>query len=208
MSRPTVTRTAGVAGLATGLALALASNLTATWPHGPVMIGTGLAAPLVLPLVLWVRSTFQAVNLWERLVRELSVVAVAGPAAALSYWHTINLMTGHGIPGWLASVLPLSADGVATISTLALHRATAKTRKVESPKLKPAKTPEPAARPAPSAQVRQITEKPNGRDRMVTWLRSRDPARAVDEVRALITEFGVSESTAKRVRRHAGRVAS
>lgn len=118
---PANARKSAYFGLGVGLSMALAANLTATWPQGAVMIGTGLTAPLVLPLALWIRAGFTPTHLGVRVVRELSIAAVATPAASLSYWHTYALMTSHGVPQLIAVVLPLSADGVATISTLSLH---------------------------------------------------------------------------------------
>jgi hypothetical protein len=102
--------------------MALALNVTYAWPHGPVVIGIGIAAPLVLPLVLWIRSTFSVTGFWRCTLRELCTLAVAAPAVAISYWHTASLMLAHQQPWVLALLAPLSADGVAGLSTMALHR--------------------------------------------------------------------------------------
>lgn len=134
-------RFAGFTGLAAGLLIALAANLTYTYPLGNVMIGTGLIAPMILPLVLWVRSTFQVTRRLDRIVREVSVLCVGAPAAALSYSHTYYLMTNHHVAPWLAALLPLSADGIAAISTLAIHRSGGLLPRI------PAQTPVPVAEP-------------------------------------------------------------
>lgn len=134
-------------GAIVGLVMALAANLTATWPQGAVMIGTGVAAPVVLPLVLWIRSTFRVKTVWERIFREVAVAAVAAPAAALSYWHTLTLVEHH-VPAGIAFVLPLSADGVALMSTMALHhfRASAPVSKLE-PQVEPVVSKPPVSTP-------------------------------------------------------------
>jgi hypothetical protein len=110
--------------------MALALNCTYAWPHGPVVIGIGIAAPLVLPLVLWIRSTFAVAGFWSRTLRELCTLAVAAPAVAISYWHTATLMLAHQQPWILALLAPLSADGVAGLSTMALHRSAQQTATV------------------------------------------------------------------------------
>ena len=228
MNRPNSPRIAAYVGLVVGLMMALAANLAATWSQGAVMIGTGVVAPIVLPLVLWLKSTFQAVTFRERIVRELAFTAVAVPAATLSYWHTWTLMSAN-VPPWIAAVLPLSADGVATMATLALHRSRAATAGVvREPEPKPVvsrpvaaqqntPTAAPAAasarplRPPAASSVSAPSAIESKRDEMVdrvAWLLAREPERAKDEVAALRAKFGVSESTAKRTRREAGRVAA
>ena len=115
-------RRAALAGLALGLAIALAANLTYAVPRGPVTVGLGLVAPLVLPVVLYLRTTFSVGGFWQRVVRELATLAVAGPAAAVSYSHTFNLVLDAHEPWILAVLAPLSSDGLAGMATLALHR--------------------------------------------------------------------------------------
>lgn len=113
-------RIAAVVGLATGLAIAVAANLAYAIPRGPVVIGIGLVAPLVLPPVLVIRSLFTVTGWWQRLCRETAMVAVAAPAVAVSYWHTYSLVLAAGEPASLALLVPLSSDGLAGMSTLAL----------------------------------------------------------------------------------------
>lgn len=118
----TTPRRAALASLALGLAIALAANLTYAVPRGPVTVGLGLVAPLVLPVVLYLRTTFTPSGFWQRTVRELATLAVAGPAAAVSYSHTFNLVLDAHEPWILAVLAPLSSDGLAGMATLALHR--------------------------------------------------------------------------------------
>jgi hypothetical protein len=118
----TTPRRAAQASLALGLAIALAANLTYAVPRGPVAVGLGLVAPLVLPVVLYLRTTFTPSGFWQRAVRELATLAVAGPAAAVSYSHTFNLVLDAHEPWILAVLAPLSSDGLAGMATLALHR--------------------------------------------------------------------------------------
>ena len=218
MNRPNSPRIAAYVGLVVGLMMALAANLAATWSQGAVMIGTGVVAPIVLPLVLWLKSTFQAITFRERIVRELAFTAVAVPAATLSYWHTWTLMSTN-VPPWIAAVLPLSADGVATMATLALHRSHATvvrkpepkqmvSRPVAAPKQTTTSPAVVAPRAASLTPPSTIESKRGEMADRVAWLQARNPERAKDEVAALRAEFGVSESTAKRVRREAGRVAA
>jgi hypothetical protein len=211
-------KTVSVLGLAVGLGMALAANLTYAVPRGPVVVGLGLAAPIVLPLVLYIRSTFAVDGFWRRACRELAMVAVAGPAVAISYSHTFALVLAHGEPWLIALVAPLSSDGVAGMSTMALHWAR------RGPAVRKTRT---GGRPAgkaggdragvgsgadclapPPAPPTKLEERGHQRAAMVAWLEDRDPARATDEIAALRAKFGCSLSTAKRVRRDAGRVAS
>lgn len=213
MRRQPIGRWAGGVGLTVGLLVALAANLTFSWPHGPVLIGTGIIAPVILPLTLWIRTTFHVTHWLDKVIRDASVIAVAGPAAALSYQHTYTLMVEHSVPHWLAAVLPLSADGIAALSTLALHRSgSAKVgRKVSEKAIEPAaksvgvKTATPVTPPAPPPN---LAERGHQRTAMVAWLEAQPPVRATDEIAALRTKFKVSMSTAKRIRKDAGRIAS
>lgn len=115
-------RRAALGGLALGLAIAVAANLTYAVPRGPVVVGLGVIAPLVLPVVLYLRTTFVADGFWPRLLREAATLAVAGPAVAISYVHTFELIRLAGEPLALALLAPLSSDGLAGMATLALHR--------------------------------------------------------------------------------------
>ena len=213
MRRPSTSRLAGGIGLTVGLSMALAANLTYAIPRGPVVVGLGLTVPIVLFFVLWVRFTFIVIGMWRTLLREASMFAVAGPAVAISYVHTYELVR-VAEPGWwiLAVVAPLSSDGVAGISTMALHwSGHTPARKASRPTVEPApksvgvKTPTPVSASAPPPN---LAERGHQRTAMVAWLESRPPVRATDEVAALTQKFSCSVSTAKRVRREAGRVAS
>lgn len=115
-------RHTALAGLALGLLIAVTANVAYAAPRGPVVLGVGVVAPLVLPLVLYLRTLFD-VDGWKQWVpRELATLAVAGPAVAVSYWHTYALVLGAGEPWLLAVLAPLSSDGLAGMATLALHR--------------------------------------------------------------------------------------
>jgi len=118
----TTRRSAAYAGLALGLLIALAANLTYAVPRGPVVVGLGLVAPLVLPVVLYLRTTFTATGFWQRAIREAATLSVAGPAAAISFSPTYELILSVGEPVLLAVLAPLSSDGLAGMATLALHR--------------------------------------------------------------------------------------
>lgn len=154
------TKTAGpVAALGLGLAIALAANLTYAVPRGPVVVGLGLVAPLVLPVVLYLRTTFTPRGFWQRTVREAATLAVAGPAVAVSYVHTFELVSSAHEPWILAVLAPLSSDGLAGLATLALHRlrqaqteevvkARQKAERASRPKPPRAK-PDPAPEPEP-----------------------------------------------------------
>jgi hypothetical protein len=144
-------RNAAFGGLALGLVIALAANLTYALPRGGVVVGLGLVAPLVLPVVLYLRTTFTADGFWSRALRELSTLAVAGPAVAVSYSHTYELVLAAGEPWILAFLAPLSSDGLAGMATLALHRQRhqhAAAGKPPAPKSRPERVTTPAPRPA------------------------------------------------------------
>lgn len=195
-------------GLGVGLCMALAANITAAWPQGPVMIVAGVAAPIVLPLVLWIRSGLTpntqrySLQWWSFVaVREASITAVAGPAAAMSYWHTYTLMTSHGVPWSIAVVLPLSADGVATISTLALHHHRREPETV--PEVEAVPEVEVASEPAPVQPVkRTVADEVRRRNKVVdrvAWVRDQGFETWSEQVAAVEKHFQVSKSTAKRV---------
>lgn len=189
-------RVAGKIGLAIGLLVALAANLTYSWPFGPVLIGAGVICPVILPIALWIRSTFTVVRWLDRLIRDASVVAVAGPAAALSYQHTYMLMSDHGVPHWLAALLPLSADGIAALSTLALHRsgAVAKARRVVEAKAAPQV---PVQRTVEAPPPSEISQRGEQRAVMVEWIRRQD---SMPPIKTVAEKFGVHATTAKRAR--------
>lgn len=125
-------------------------------PRGPVVLGVGIVAPLVLPVVLYLRTLFD-VDGWRQWVpRELATLAVAGPAVAVSYWHTYALVLGAGEPWLLAVLAPLSSDGLAGMATLALHRIRS-TALMARPTGAPAKA-APKPRPAKSSTVADAVE--------------------------------------------------
>jgi hypothetical protein len=186
-------------GLGVGLCMALAANITYTWPQGAVMIGTGITAPLVLPLVLWIRSTFTPAHWAARLAREASVIAVAGPAVTLSYWHTYQLMLPH-MPWWIALFIPLSADGVATISTLALHHHYPPRKRIKTV-TRIAATQEPSELEKRVRTVADEVQSRRGtRDDRVAWLKAQNLTTFTDQVTAVQQRYGCSQSTAKRIR--------
>lgn len=115
-------RAVAVLSLALGLAIAVTANVAYAIPRGPVVIGVGLVAPLVLPVVLYLRTLFDVADWKHWLSREVATLAVAGPAVAVSYWHTFALVLDAGEPIALALLVPLSSDGLAGMATLALHR--------------------------------------------------------------------------------------
>lgn len=203
MTRPSVSRWGGAVGLSIGLLVALAGNLTFSWPHGSVMIGAGIICPVILPLTLWIRSTFTVTFWLDKLIRDASVVAVAGPAAALSYQHTYMLMSEQGVPHWLAALLPLSADGIAALSTLALHRSRPVIEDVEvdlaemgtlvEPEPKPRRAPESRSRPAPPSEMESARGQ---RQVIVEWVSTQQP---LPTPKVIQTKWKVSRSTATRV---------
>lgn len=115
-------RAVALLSLALGLAIAVTANVAYAIPRGPVVIGVGLVAPLVLPVVLYLRTVFDVDGWRQWMSREAATLAVAGPAVAVSYWHTFALVLGAGEPLVLALLVPLSSDGLAGMATLALHR--------------------------------------------------------------------------------------
>lgn len=137
---------AAIAGLTLGLLIAVAANLTYAIPRGPVVVGLGLVAPLVLPVVLHLRTTFTVSGFWAVSIRELSTLAVAGPAVAISYVHTYELILGAGEPWLLAVLAPLSSDGLAGLATLALYQAHRRsgTKVTATPRPEPEQSPVPA----------------------------------------------------------------
>jgi hypothetical protein len=197
-------RHGAIAGLAVGLSMALAANLTYAVPRGPVVVGLGVACPLVLPLTLYLRTIFTVTRWYERVARELAMLAVTGPAVAISYVHTYSLVLAAE-PSWplLALIAPLSSDGVAGMSTMALHwahRAPTSTRS-----RRPARPPAPARpvpRPGP-VPVPTLVDRRADRDVRVEWLAARPVEPFAKEIAAVREQFQVSESTAKRIRRAA-----
>jgi hypothetical protein len=143
-------RRAAQAALGLGLLIALTANLTYAVPKGGVVIGLGLVAPLVLPVVLYLRTTFTADGFWARGLRELAMLLVAGPAVAVSYVHTYELVLGAGEAWILAVLAPLSSDGLAGMATLALHRMRTPAKKATTATPKPKPTP---AKPATVAEA-------------------------------------------------------
>lgn len=211
MAHPTQNRYGAAFGLAVGLCMALAANITAAWPQGRVMIVAGVAAPIVLPLVLWIRAgltpkaTRYTPQWWCFVaVREMSVTAVAAPAAALSYWHTYTLMAAYGIPHVIAAVLPFSADGVATISTLALHhhRPAPEVEPAIAPEVEPVVEVQPEPVPAVVSRRRRTKPKRSTPSERAAWLHNQLQANPdmswSDKIAALAAEFDISHRTAAR----------
>lgn len=199
-----------IGGLALGLAIALAANLTYAAPRGPVVIGLGLIAPLVLPVVLWLRTIFDADGFWPKLLRELATLAVAGPAVAVSYVHTYSLVLGAGEPWILAFLAPLSSDGLAGMATLALHRnrVAAQRTPVQEPApiSTPAPPPPPAVEPIPEAQPSPPATKPEPEVAATPWPYDKAVAWATVEdagAKRIQAHCGLSEHHAKNARRDA-----
>jgi len=218
-----------MAGLALGLLIALTANLAYAVPRGPVVVGLGLVAPLVLPVVLHLRSTFTVEGFWKVAVRELSTLAVAGPAVAISYVHTFELVLGAGEPWLLAVLAPLSSDGLAGLATLALYQAQ---RNIDRGRQKTdgrttlatehSEAAQPTSAPAPP-ESEQESDSAGVEDRPLQLVRAAEPnipegrpARYDEAVRAsvetnvgaktLMKDFGLSEHYAKQARAEAVRV--
>ena len=59
----------------------------------------------------------------DRLIRwtaVLAVVAVAGVAAYVSYWHAVKVVTGAGEPGSIAHLYPVVIDGIIVAASMVL----------------------------------------------------------------------------------------
>lgn len=50
----------------------------------------------------------------------LAVVAVAGVAAYVSYWHAVDVVTGHGEPGMIGHLYPVVIDGIIVAASMVL----------------------------------------------------------------------------------------
>ena len=50
----------------------------------------------------------------------LAVVAVAGVAAYVSYWHAVKVVTGSGEPGSIAHFYPIVIDGIIVAASMVL----------------------------------------------------------------------------------------
>jgi hypothetical protein len=50
----------------------------------------------------------------------LAVVAVAGVAAYVSYWHAVEVVTGHGEPGMIGHLYPVVIDGIIVAASMVL----------------------------------------------------------------------------------------
>lgn len=190
-------------GLAVGLVMALSANLTYAIPRGPVVVGLGVAAPIVLPLVLYIRSSFTVSGFWRTLCREAAMLAVAGPAVGISYVHTYSLVLAAE-PHWpvLALIAPLSSDGVAGMSTMALHWTKQVVRKPATQSIGKKATPKPVTVPAPDVAPppSEIGERSQQRVAMVMWAQMQNE---LPPIKAIQNKFRVSQSTAKRVRNDA-----
>jgi len=55
-----------------------------------------------------------------RLTAVLAVVAVAGVAAYVSYWHAVEVVTGHGEPGMVGHLYPVVIDGIIVAASMVL----------------------------------------------------------------------------------------
>lgn len=213
-------RVAAIGALGLGLAIALAANLTYAVPRGPVTVGLGLIAPLVLPVVLYIRTTFTAEGFWQLAVREAATFAVAGPAAAISYVHTYELVLSAHEPWLLAVLAPLSSDGLAGMATLALHRmrqqpvgddpppvaaGKTKAKKAQKPARAEPRTladvvaaaqPEPAAATNDDLTPRRIERELSRRELGKQWARDNWPVSGG----AIADHVGVSRSEGDRIR--------
>lgn len=194
-------RKAAMAALALGLLIALAANLTYAVPRGPVTVGLGLIAPLVLPVALYIRTTFTAEGFWQLAVREAATVAVAGPAAAISYVHTYELVLSAHEPWLLAVLAPLSSDGLAGMATLALHRlrqqppAAKQKAKTAAQRVVADAVADPVVKPddlTPRRIERDLSRRDVGKD----WARKNWPVSGGQ----IAAEVGVSKSEGDRIR--------
>jgi Protein of unknown function (DUF2637) len=50
----------------------------------------------------------------------LAVLAVAGVAAAISYWHAVLVVTSHGEPGMVGHLYPVVIDGLIVAASMVL----------------------------------------------------------------------------------------
>lgn len=50
----------------------------------------------------------------------LAVVAVAGVAGYVSYWHAVEVVTGHGEPGIVGHLYPVVIDGIIVAASMVL----------------------------------------------------------------------------------------
>ena len=57
---------------------------------------------------------------WIRWTAVLAVVAVAGVAAYVSYWHTVDVVTGRGEPGMIGHLYPVVIDGIIVAASMVL----------------------------------------------------------------------------------------
>jgi hypothetical protein len=55
-----------------------------------------------------------------RLATVLAVVAVSGVAAYVSYWHCVEVVTGHGEPGIVGHLYPVVIDGIIVAASMVL----------------------------------------------------------------------------------------
>jgi hypothetical protein len=49
-----------------------------------------------------------------------AVLAVAGVAAYVSYWHSVEVVTGHGEPGIIGHLYPVVIDGIIVAASMVL----------------------------------------------------------------------------------------
>jgi hypothetical protein len=55
-----------------------------------------------------------------RLTAVAALVAVAGVAAYVSYWHAVDVVTGHGEHGVMGHLYPVAIDGIIVASSMVL----------------------------------------------------------------------------------------
>jgi hypothetical protein len=168
----------------------------------PIALDAGAA----VASLAWITET-GAVRTWARAI---AVAALVGTVAGNGVQHAITagllpvslllvLLVGASIPAMLFAVVHLAALLMKPATRSVGRKPTE--AKPAAPKVPTQKTVETTPPPV-------VSERGHQRAAMVAWLEARDPVRATDELASLRAKFGCSETTAKRVRRAAGRVAS
>lgn len=169
----------------------------------PIALDAGAA----VASLAWITEA-GTVRTWARVV---AVAALAGTVAGNGVQHAITagllpvslllvLLVGASIPAMLFAAVHLAALMMKPASR-SIGRKASTAPKVAAPPLKSSTQ---VMQPAPS----EIAKGRADMTARVEWFQAQPPGGYSEELDAIKTEFGVSESTAKRVRIAAGRAAS